>query len=103
MGAKMGEFGLGNNDKTYSMRLFVTGASLNSARAIANIKDILETYLKDNYELEIIDIYQQPEKARFEQVIALPLLIKSSPGVERRLIGDMSNRDKVLKGLGILT
>jgi len=99
----MGEFGLGNNDKTYSMRLFVTGASLNSARAIANIKDILETYLKDNYELEIIDIYQQPEKARFEQVIALPLLIKSSPGVERRLIGDMSNRDKVLKGLGILT
>ena len=103
MGKQKGNLESHVKSKDYSMRLFVTGASLNSARAIANIKNILETYLKDNYELEIIDIYQQPEKARFEQVVALPLLIKSSPGVERRLIGDMSNKEKVLKGLGIYT
>ena len=83
------------------MRLFVTGASPNSARAIINLKEILETHLKDKYELEIIDIHQQPEKAALEQIIALPLLIKVSPGIERRLIGDMSNKAKVLKGLGL--
>ena len=83
------------------MRLFVTGASPNSTRAIANLKNICETYLKDQYELEIIDVYQQPEKAQTEQLIALPLLIKKSPGIERRLIGDMSDKEKVLKGLGI--
>ncbi|MGZ3767461.1 MAG: circadian clock KaiB family protein, partial [Mucilaginibacter sp.] len=81
--------------------LFVAGASPNSTRAISNLKVILETYLKDNYELEIIDVYQQPEKAEYERMIALPLLIKQSPGIERKLIGDMSNTDKVLKSLGI--
>jgi circadian clock protein KaiB len=89
-------------DKTiYHLRLFVTGASPNSTRAIANLKAICEAYLKGNYELEIIDIYQQPLIAQKEQIIALPLLIKKSPGVERRLIGDMSDKQKVLRGLGL--
>ena len=92
---------LDTGDQLFVMRLFVTGASPNSTRAIANLKLILENYLKGKYELEIIDIYQQPEKAEFEQIIALPLLIKKSPGIERRLIGDMSNTEKVLRGLGI--
>ncbi|HTD99147.1 MAG TPA: circadian clock KaiB family protein [Mucilaginibacter sp.] len=92
---------LWGNNAVYVMRLFVTGASPNSARAIANLKTILETHLKDNYELEIIDIYQQPEKTESEHIIALPMLIKKSPGSERRLIGDMSNSEKVLKGLGL--
>ena len=83
------------------MHLFVTGASPNSSRAIANLKEICETYLKDNYELEIVDVYQQPLIAESEQIIALPLLIKKSPSPERRLIGDMSNTEKVLRGLGI--
>ena len=87
----------------FRLRLFVIGASPNSVRAIANLKIICEQYLKSNYELEIIDVYQQPLIAKEEQIIALPLLIKKSPGVERKLIGDMSNTDKVLKGLGILT
>ncbi len=88
-------------EQVYIMRLFVTGASPNSTRAIANLKNICETYLPGQYELEIIDVYQQPEKAQAEQLIALPLLIKKSPGMERRLIGDMSDKEKVLRGLGI--
>ena len=90
------------NDKpTFILRLFVTGAWPNSTRAVSNLKNICEEYLKDRYELEIIDVYQQPLIAEREQLIALPLLIKKAPGIERRLIGDMSNKQKVLKGLGI--
>jgi circadian clock protein KaiB len=101
MADKKGAPGLDIDNKEYKMRLFVTGASVNSARAIANLKVILETYLKGKYKLDIIDVHQEPQKAALEQIIALPLLIKSAPGVERRLIGDMSNREKVLSGLGI--
>jgi circadian clock protein KaiB len=85
----------------YKLQLYVTGATPNSSRAIANLMDICETYLKENYELEIIDVYQQPLMAKKEQIVALPLLIKRTPLPERRLIGDMSDRQKVLKGLGI--
>ncbi|HEY9001141.1 MAG TPA: circadian clock KaiB family protein [Mucilaginibacter sp.] len=86
---------------TYVMRLFITGASPNSTRAISNLKKICEEYLKDRYELEIIDVYQQPSVAIDEQVIALPMLIKKAPGMERKLIGDMSDKPKVLRGLEI--
>jgi circadian clock protein KaiB len=90
-----------NDDATYQLRLFVTGASPNSTRAILNLKNICDTYLKDKYELEIIDIHQQPLMAQSEQIVAVPMLIKKAPGIERRLIGDMSNKEKVLRGLGI--
>jgi circadian clock protein KaiB len=88
-------------EQVYKLSLFITGASPNSSRAITNLKDICETHLKDKYELEIIDVYQQPIMAANEQVIALPMLIKRSPGPTRRLIGDMSDIDKVLRGLGL--
>ena len=87
--------------QVYILRLFITGASPNSSRAIANLKEICEKHLKGNYELEIIDVYQQPLIAQSEQVIALPMLIKMSPSPVRRLIGDMSNTEKVLRGLGL--
>ena len=90
-----------NEDETYQLRLFVTGASPNSTRAISNLKEICDEFLKDHYDLEIIDVHQQPLIAQAEQIIALPLLIKKGPGVERRLIGDMSDREKVLRGLGL--
>jgi circadian clock protein KaiB len=90
-----------DNDCEYVLRLFITGASINSRRAIVNLKDICEKHLKDNYSLEIIDVYQQQTVAEKEQIIALPLLIKSRPLPARRLIGDMSDTQKVLKGLGI--
>jgi circadian clock protein KaiB len=89
------------DNEIYRLRLFVTGASLNSTRAISNLKHICEEHLNKNYELEIIDVYQQPLIAQTEQIIALPLLIKKAPGVERRLIGDMSNKERVLRGLGL--
>lgn len=87
----------------FVLRLFITGASVNSSRAVSNLRDICEKYLVNNYSLDIIDVYQQHTIAESEQIIALPLLIKSSPLPEKRLIGDMSDTKKVLKGLGITT
>ncbi|SOD82524.1 circadian clock KaiB family protein [Spirosoma fluviale] len=86
----------------YVLQLFVTGISLNSVRAIANIKQICEQYLPGKYSLEIIDVHQQKTLAEREQLIALPLLIKRLPLPERRLIGDLSDTKKVLSGLGII-
>src|SRR4051794_12502425 len=85
----------------YVLRLFVTGASSNSLRAISNLTEICETYIKGKYSLEIIDVYQQRSIAEIEQLIALPLLIKTQPLPKRRLIGDMSDTAKVLLGLGL--
>lgn len=85
----------------YKLRLYITGASPNSARAIINIRNICESYLKDRYELQVIDVYQDIALAREEQLIALPLLIKKLPLPERKLIGDLSETDKVLKALGV--
>ena len=92
-----------HEQEVYHLRLFVTGASPNSSRAITNLKVICETHLRGHYDLEIVDVYQQPLIVEREQIIALPMLIKKAPGIERRLIGDMSNTDKVLKGLGLQT
>lgn len=89
------------NEDIYRLRLYITGASPNSSRAISNLKDICETHLKGKYELEIIDVYQQPLLAESEQIIALPLLIKKYPSPERRMIGDLSNTEKVLRGLSL--
>jgi circadian clock protein KaiB len=85
----------------YVLRLFITGATPNSVRAVANLRNVCESYLKGRYSLEIIDVYQQTEIAEKEQLVALPLLIKKLPLPERRMIGDLSNTEKVLKGLGL--
>ena len=87
----------------YVLRLFVTGATPNSIRAVTNIKQICEQHLKGNYSLEIIDVYQDAKIAEKEQLIALPLLIKKQPAPEKRMIGDLSDTEKVLKGLGLLS
>lgn len=86
----------------YVLRLFITGMTPNSQKAIENIKKICEEYLAGRYELQIIDIYQQPALAKEEQIIAAPTLIKSLPAPLKRLVGDMSNTEKVLMGLDIL-
>ena len=86
---------------TYVFRLYVSGSTLKSALAIENIKRICEQHLKDRYELEVIDIYQQPNLARDEQIVAVPTLIKLMPLPVRRLIGDLSNLEKVLLGLDL--
>lgn len=89
------------NTPEYVLRLFVAGASPNSARAINNLTEICEEFLNGSYRLEIIDVYQQPDVAKEEQIIALPMLIKKYPQPERKLIGDMSATEKVLRGLGL--
>jgi len=92
----------GKEEENYILRLFITGILPNSARAIININAICEMYLKDRYELEIIDIYQQPSFAISEKIIAVPVLIKRFPLPEIRLIGDLSDIGSVLKGLHLI-
>lgn len=87
--------------KEYVLRLYITGATPNSIRALTNIKELCEAHLQERYHLEIIDVYQQAEIAEKEQLIALPLLIKKLPLPEKRLIGDLSDTEKVLKVLGL--
>jgi len=86
----------------YILKLFVTGILPNSARAIVNIKAICEKYLKDRHELEIIDIYQQPSLAFSENIVAVPVLVKKLPLPQERLIGDLSDVEKVLRGLDLI-
>jgi circadian clock protein KaiB len=86
---------------TYILRLYVTGTTVQSMRAIDNIKKICEEYLQGRYELEVIDLYQQPQLAHGEQIIAAPTLIKKLPLPLRRVIGDMSSAERVLVGLDL--
>jgi circadian clock protein KaiB len=88
-------------EKHYMLRLYIAGATPQSVRAIANVKKICEEYLQGRYELEVIDLYQQPQLAHGEQIIALPTLIKKLPPPLRRVIGDMSNTERVLAGLDL--
>jgi len=88
-------------DNHFELNLYIAGASSNSIRAVANLREICEKYLKERYTLRVIDVHQEKSLASQEQLVALPMLIKSRPRPERRLIGDMSDTQKVLKGLGI--
>lgn len=85
----------------YILKLYVAGQSPKSVKAVANIKRICEENLQGRYELEVIDLYQQPLLAQGEQIIAVPTLIKKLPPPLRRIIGDMSNAERVLVGLDI--
>ena len=85
----------------YVLRLYITGATSKSVEALTNIKKICEEYLEGRYELEVIDLYQMPSLAKGDQIIAAPTLIKKLPLPLRRIIGDMSNKEKVLLGLDL--
>ena len=85
----------------YFLRLYVSGSTLKSARAVENVKRICEERLKDRYNLEVVDVYQQPDLARGDQIVAVPTLIKRLPLPLRRLIGDLSNEENVLLGLDL--
>jgi circadian clock protein KaiB len=85
----------------YILRLYITGSTSRSILAITNLKKICEEYLEGRYELEVIDLYQHPSLAKGEQIIAAPTLIKKIPLPFRRIIGDMSDREKVLLGLDL--
>lgn len=85
----------------YLLRLYVAGSSRQSVRAVAHIKAICEQYLKGRYQLEVIDLYQQPQRAKTDQIIALPTLIKELPLPRCRIIGDLAEADQVCACLGI--
>jgi circadian clock protein KaiB len=87
--------------KRFVLRLYVTGLTPRSTQAINTIKDICEEELQGRYELEVIDLAKQPELAREEDIIAAPTLIKQLPLPLRRLIGDLSNKERVLLGLNL--
>jgi circadian clock protein KaiB len=85
----------------YILKLYVVGTTPQSVRAIENIKKVCEAHLKNRYTLEVIDLYQNPSLASGEQIIAAPTLVKYLPLPLRRIIGDMSNIDRVLVGLDL--
>jgi circadian clock protein KaiB len=85
----------------YVLRLYVAGQTPKSINAITNIKKICEENLKGRYELDVIDLYQQPQLADGEQIVAVPTLIKKLPPPLRRIIGDMSNTERLLVGLDL--
>src|SRR3954453_15577295 len=84
------------DDRRYVLRLCVTGMTPHSTRAVANLKAICEEHLAGRYDLDVIDLYQQPALARGEQILAAPTLIKKLPRPLRRLVGDLSWTDRVL-------
>jgi len=96
------EHALQNREEAcYVLRLYIAGNTTKSANAILNLKEICEQRLKGRYRLEVIDIYQQPDAARTEQIIATPTLIKTLPAPMRRIIGDLSKTERILIGLDL--
>ncbi len=85
------------------LRLYVAGNTQKSTQAIAKIHEVCETHLKGRYDLEVIDIYQQPQLARNQQIVAAPTLIKLLPLPLRRIIGDLTRTDRILVGLDLIS
>ena len=86
----------------YRLRLFVSGSTPRSARAIQNIRALCEERLHGRYDLEVIDIYQHPEQVKPEQIIVTPTLVKKLPLPFRKIIGDLSDKERVLVGLDLI-
>jgi circadian clock protein KaiB len=99
--ARFERAGRAGRTQRYVLRLYVTGMSARATRAIANVRAICDEHLTGRYDLEVVDVYQQPVLATAEQIIAAPTLIKKLPLPLRRVIGDMSNEERVLVGLDL--
>src|SRR5580765_5307778 len=87
--------------KMFKLRLFVAGQTPKSIRAFANLKVLCEEHLNGRYQIEVIDLLEHPEMARGDQIVAIPTLVIKLPQVVRRIIGDLSNTDRVLVGLAL--
>jgi circadian clock protein KaiB len=85
----------------YVLRLFISGLTPRSQRAIHNLRTICELHLAGRYQIEVVDLHQSPGRAHDEQIIATPTLLKVLPLPARRVIGDLSQSDRVLRGLDI--
>lgn len=91
----------GTSATKHKFILFVSGMSVKSGHAIENLRRICDKYLKENYELEIVDISRDTELAVVHQIVAIPTLIKIQPGPRRIILGDLSDKEKVLKILNL--
>ena len=89
------------DERDYSLRLYVTGTTPSSLRAIQNLREICDESLGGRYDLEVIDIYLHPGRAREDQIIAAPTLVKSAPLPRKLIIGDLSERGRVLRALDL--
>lgn len=87
----------------YLLKLYITGQTIRSQRAIKNLEKIIEEELDDKYEMKVIDILEHPKLAEDEKILATPLLMKKLPLPIRRIIGDLSDSEKVLMGLDLQT
>jgi len=85
----------------YVLQLYVAGSTPQSSRAITNLKAICETHLKDRYDLTVIDLYLHRELAKDDQIVVAPMLVRVSPAPIRRMIGDLSNTERVLAALDL--
>jgi circadian clock protein KaiB len=86
---------------TYRLRLYITGRTAHSNRAIENLRQICESELNGQYEVEVIDVLENPGLAEREKILATPTLVKRLPEPVRKIIGDLSDRERVLLGLDI--
>jgi circadian clock protein KaiB len=85
----------------YVLRLYVSGMTTRSTAALATIKTLCEEQLQGRYELEVVDIYQHPERAIDAQIVAVPTLVRHLPEPLRRIIGDLSDQERLLMGLDV--
>lgn len=85
----------------YVFRLYTTGSTIRSARALCNLMELCERCFKGRYRLEVVDIYQEPGRASEAQIIAAPTVVKTEPAPARRIVGDLSDGEKVMAGLGL--
>jgi circadian clock protein KaiB len=90
------------NDQTWELRLYVAGKTLKSVTALSNLKKYCETHLKGKYKIEVIDLLEKPQLAEGDQIFAIPTLVRKVPEPIRKIIGDLSNEEKVLVGLNIV-
>ncbi|UUX93279.1 circadian clock protein KaiB [Methanoplanus endosymbiosus] len=90
------------NDEQYLLKLYVAGQTPKSLAAFSNLKKICEEHLRGRYIIEVIDLLERPELAEGDQIIAIPTLIRNLPEPVRKIIGDLSNTEKVLIGLDIV-
>ncbi|MCF2495030.1 circadian clock KaiB family protein [Dyadobacter chenhuakuii] len=89
------------SEEIWELRLYVAGKTTKSVTALANLKKYCEEYLKDKYVIEVVDLLLQPQLAEGDQILAIPTLVKKVPEPIRKIIGDLSNEEKVLVGLNI--
>jgi circadian clock protein KaiB len=90
-----------NDFGVWTLRLYVAGQTPKSIEAFANLKKICETHLKDKYKIEVIDLVENPELAKNDQILAIPTLVRKLPEPVKKIIGTLANEEKVLVGLEI--